>query len=247
MRMRFSLLALITSVGSTPAAPSQKPATVALAGRVSSDAEGAMEGVLVMAKGEGKTISVTVVTNHEGRYSFPSSRLLPGKFNIDIRAVGYDLAGPVSVEVAAGVTRRADLKLVNTKDLISQLTSSEWLLSVPGTEAQKNQLFRCAACHSLAPIVQSTYDAQGWLTTFARMRSYSEQAVLDHPVLLPYNVSVQPDPEFAKYLSTINLSATSEWKYQLKTLPRPTGRATRVIVTEYDLPDPGRLARCQPR
>ena len=140
-----------------------------------------------------------------------------------------------------GVTRRADLKLVKTKDLISQLTSSEWLISVPGTEAQKNQLFRCAACHSLAPIVQSTYDEQGWLTTFARMRSYSEQAVLEHPVSLPYKVSVQPDPEFAKYLSTINLSATSEWKYELKTLPRPTGRATRVIVTEYDLPDPGRL------
>jgi streptogramin lyase len=112
---------------------------------------------------------------------------------------------------------------------------------VPGTEAQKNQLFRCAACHSLAPIVQSTYDEQGWLTTFVRMRSYSEQAVLEHPVSLPYNVSVQPDPEFAKYLSTINLSRTNEWKYELKTLPRPTGRATRVIVTEYDLPDPGRL------
>ena len=73
------------------------------------------------------------------------------------------------------------------------------------------------------------------------MRSYSEQAVLEHPVSLPYKVSVQPDPEFAKYLTTINLSATSEWKYELKTLPRPTGRATRVIITEYDLPDPGRL------
>jgi streptogramin lyase len=241
MRMKFALLALITLVGFVPAAPAQKPAMVALAGRVSSEAEGAMEGVLVRAKGEGKTISVTVVTDHEGRYSFPASRLLPGKFNIDIRAVGYDLASPVSVELVAGVTRRADLKLVKTKDLISQLTSSEWLLSVPGTEAQKNQLFRCAACHSLSPIVQSTYDTQGWLNTFARMRSYSEQAVLDHPVSLPYKVSVQPDPEFAKYLSTINLSATSEWKYELKTLPRPTGRATRVIVTEYDLPDPGRL------
>jgi streptogramin lyase len=240
MRMKFALLALITSVGSV-LAPAQKPAPVALAGRVSSVAEGAMEGVLVRAKGEGKTISITVVTDHDGRYSFPASRLMPGKYNIDIRAVGYDLASAVSVEVAAGVTRRADLNLVKTKDLISQLTSSEWLLSVPGTEAQKNQLFRCAACHSLAPIVQSTYDEKGWLTTFARMRSYSEQAVLDHPVLLPYKVSVQPDPEFAKYLSTINLSATSEWKYELKTLPRPTGRATRAIVTEYDLPDPGRL------
>jgi streptogramin lyase len=240
MRMKFALLALITSVGSV-LAPAQKPAPVALAGRVSSVAEGAMEGVLVRAKGEGKTISITVVTDHDGRYSFPASRLMPGKYNIDIRAVGYDLASAVSVEVAAGVTRRANLKLVKTKDLISQLTSSEWLLSVPGTEAQKNQLFRCAACHSLAPIVQSTYDEKGWLTTFARMRSYSEQAVLEHPVPLPYKVSVQPDPEFAKYLSTINLSATSEWKYELKTLPRPTGRATRAIVTEYDLPDPGRL------
>jgi virginiamycin B lyase len=241
MRMKFVLLAMILFVGSLRAAAAQKLAPVALAGRVSSDAEGAMEGVLVRAKGEGKTISITVVTDHEGRFAFPANRLAPGKFNIDIRAIGYELAAPASVQVAAGVTNHADLKLVKTKDLVPQLTSAEWLESVPGTEEQKNQLFRCAACHSLAPIVQSTYDEQGWLTTFARMRSYSEQAVLDHPVSLPYKVSVQPDPAFAKYLATINLSATSEWKYKLKTFPRPSGRATRVIITEYDLPDPGRL------
>jgi virginiamycin B lyase len=241
MRMKFALLAMIVNVGSVLAAPAQKPAAAALAGRVSSDAEGPMEGVLVRAKGEDKSIGITVVSDQQGRYSFPASRLVPGKFKIDIRAVGYDLASTVSIEVSAGATRRADLKLVKTKDLVPQLTSSEWLLSVPGTEAQKNQLFRCAACHSLAPIVQSTYDAQGWLTTFARMRSYSEQAVLEHPVSLPYKVAVQPDPEFAKYLSTINLSSTPEWKYELRTRPRPTGRATRVIITEYDLPDSGRL------
>jgi streptogramin lyase len=241
MLRKFALLALIMTAGSLPAALAGNPAAPALAGRVTSDAEGPMEGVLVRAKEEGKPISITVVSDREGRYSFPADRLMPGKFDISIRAVGYDLAGPVSVEVVAGETRRADLKLVKTKDLIPQLTSSEWLLSVPGTEAQKNQLFRCAACHSLAPIVQSTYDPEGWLTTFARMRSYSEQAVLEHPVLLPFKVSVQPDPAFAKYLSTINLSSTSKWKYELKTLPRPTGRATRVIITEYDLPSSGRL------
>src|SRR5580700_598124 len=241
MRMKLILLALIFCAESVFAAPAQKTAAVALAGRVSSDAEGAMEGVLVRAKGQGKTISITVVTDREGRYSFPASRLAPGKFSIDIRAIGYDIASPLSVEVAAGAMTRADLKLVKTRDLVSQLTSAEWLESVPGTEKQKNQLFRCAACHSLAPIVQSTYDENGWITTFARMRSYSEQAVLEHPVSLPYKVSAQPDPEFAKYLSTINLSSTREWKYELKTLPRPSGRATRVIVTEYDLPDTGRL------
>src|ERR1700693_991514 len=111
MRMKFALLALVINMGSILAAPLQKPAPGALAGGVSSDAEGAMEGVLVRAKGEGKTISVTVVTDHEGRYSFPSSRLMPGKYKIDIRAVGHDLGSPVSVEVTASVTRRADLKL----------------------------------------------------------------------------------------------------------------------------------------
>ena len=106
MRMKFALFAVIALVGFVFAAPAQNPAPVALAGRASSDAERAMEGVLVRAKGEGKTISITVVTDHTGRYSVPASRLTPGKYNIDIRAVGYDLASPTSVEVAAGVTRR---------------------------------------------------------------------------------------------------------------------------------------------
>ena len=39
----------------------------------------------------------------------------------------------------------------------------------------------------------------------------------------------------AEYLSTINLGSGSQWTYALKTLPRPSGRATRVIYTEYDL------------
>jgi streptogramin lyase len=42
----------------------------------------------------------------------------------------------------------------------------------------------------------------------------------------------------AEYLASINLSEVSQWEYPLKTLARPTGRATRVIVTEYDMPRP---------
>jgi len=40
----------------------------------------------------------------------------------------------------------------------------------------------------------------------------------------------------AEYLSTINLSTGPQWSYTLKTFARPTGRATRVIYTEYALP-----------
>ena len=37
-------------------------------------------------------------------------------------------------------------------------------------------------------------------------------------------------------IATINLGEGTKWTYELKTLPRPSGRATRVIYTEYDLP-----------
>ena len=40
----------------------------------------------------------------------------------------------------------------------------------------------------------------------------------------------------AQYLASVNLSRGNGWEYELKFFPRPTGRATRVIFTEYDLP-----------
>ena len=44
--------------------------------------------------------------------------------------------------------------------------------------------------------------------------------------------------ELAEFLSSINLSARPDgtWPFELKTMPRVTGRSTRVIITEYDLP-----------
>src|SRR5204863_723804 len=40
----------------------------------------------------------------------------------------------------------------------------------------------------------------------------------------------------AEFLSGVNLNGRASWPYELKTLPRPTGRSTRVVITEYDLP-----------
>src|SRR4029078_8227917 len=41
----------------------------------------------------------------------------------------------------------------------------------------------------------------------------------------------------AKYLATVNLSeGRTTWTYPLKTYPRPSGKATRVVITEYDRP-----------
>ena len=52
-----------------------------------------MEGVLVSAKKEGSTITITVVSDDKGQFSFPASKLDAGKYNITIRAIGYKLDG----------------------------------------------------------------------------------------------------------------------------------------------------------
>src|SRR5207302_8770184 len=42
----------------------------------------------------------------------------------------------------------------------------------------------------------------------------------------------------AEYFASVNRSGGRPQTYALKTAPRPTGRATRVIMTEYELPRP---------
>ena len=76
------------------------PSPSALTGKVTSQAEGAMEGVLVGAKKAGSTITTWVVSNAQGQYSFPRDRMEPGKYAISIRAVGYELPS-TSVDVTA--------------------------------------------------------------------------------------------------------------------------------------------------
>ena len=244
--MRKALLAFTTVAVATllivftvNALRAQSREAVALAGQVTSSEEGAMEGVLVSAKRPGSTITVTVVTDQTGRYRFPATRLEVGQYALRTRAVGYDLDGPSSVAVTPGQTATADLHLKKTTDLAGQLTNAEWRMSIPGTDEQKKTMIDCAGCHSLLRIVSSRYTAAEFEAVIPRMAAYAQGST----PLQPERRLAEPRPRDpkalraqAEYLASINLSTGAPWKYPLKTLPRPTGRATHVIVTEYDLP-----------
>jgi len=227
------------------AAVSTAAAAQALSGIVSSAEEGAMEGVLVRAKKAGSTVTLTVVSDAKGRYAFPASKLEAGRYALRLRAVGYDLAGTDSAEVTAGRTTALDLKLKKTSDLAAQLSNGEWLASFPGSEAQKGVLRNCVGCHTVERIARSQYDADTFMkVVLPRMQGYVNQSIPQHPQLRRAerlmeergDQRVQVYRTTAEFLATINRSASPTWKYPLKTLARPTGRATRVIYTEYDLP-----------
>src|ERR1700686_4716422 len=155
----------------------------ALAGKVTAGQE-ALEGVLVSAKKSGSSITTTVVSDKDGRYSFPAGRLEPGQYSLRIRATGYDLDQSAAVAVAADKTATADLALHKTDDLASQLTNAEWLASMPGTDAQKGQLLNCVGCHTLARPLNSKYSADEFITIILpRMQGYVNQSIPGNPQL----------------------------------------------------------------
>ncbi len=242
MRTRWLITTAAAALFALPQfAQAQAPA--ALTGQVSSVKEGAMEGVVVSAKKAGGTITVSVVSDEKGRYTFPAERLEPGHYALGARAAGYDLEGPTAADVAAGQPATADIKLKPTHNLPGQLTNAEWMLSMPGSDEQKSILLNCNSCHTIERIVRSVHTPDEFLQIFQRMGGYYPGSTPQKPQRLVGDVLREVGRggdnarKNAEYLASINLSQQETWSYPLKTLPRLTGKSTHVIITEYDLPN----------
>jgi virginiamycin B lyase len=243
--LAIAIAAAAISVRFVTADPLQanSSAAVALTGQVSSQKEGLMEGVVVGAKKDGSTMTVNVTTDEKGRFSFPVSKLGPGHYSLKIRAAGYDLDGPNAVDVVGEKTTTANIKLKPAKDPSAQLSDAEWLLSIPGTEEQKKFLLSCNGCHTVERIVKTNHSPGEWVQVFQRMSLYSPGSSPLRPQMTIGGVQRDRtrgvDPKaIGEWLASVNASYNSKERFPLKTLPRPKGRATRTIITEYDLPRP---------
>ena len=221
---------------------------VALTGTVRSAEEGPMEGVLVSAKMGGSTKTVTVVSNADGVYSFPRERLGPGPYDVSIRAVGYVIPGPssrVPVQVRSGATASLDLdlKASNALELALQLTDPEWLMSYPIQPEAKFELRNCSRCHTLRVASMSTYNQEQLNWVMKRM-IYSSGSTPMTFQLPGQQTPVWGRAEWgepnrtarsqAAAVAAINLH-DGMWDYELKTLPRPSGKETEVIYTTWNI------------
>lgn len=234
--------AILIQTGLAPLhARAQTPA--ALTGQVTSTEEGLMEGVVVSTKKDGSTVSISVVTDGQGRFAFPAAKLEPGHYTLKARAAGYEIDGARAADVTSGHEAKAEIKLKKVKNLSAHLTNAEWLMSMPGTDEQKRFLLNCNGCHTLERIMKSTADADGLLEIIRRMGLYYPGSTPLKPQRLVGTATRDVERggegrKTAEWLASVNLSQQQTWAFPLKTQPRLTGKSTRVIITEYDLPNP---------
>ena len=243
----------------------------ALSGVVSSQEEGTMEGVLVSARREGANFTVTVVSDAQGRYTFPHTHLDAGTYTMTTRASGYESADPGPVAVMASNAKSQNLTLRKASDPLEGVSSLEIVNSMPGTKDQKDRLvytaLSCAYCHTFKRTVRSRHTPAEWPAVIRRMQHYYPDGTahsddnragrqieaaygdsfglprdtprLERPVENPAEARWGrfQGNDLGEYLSTVNMSGgRTELPFELKYLPRPTGKATRVIVTQWDQP-----------
>jgi streptogramin lyase len=206
-----------------------------------------LEGVAVSARAAGRTITTTVFSDAKGRYVFPA--LPVGKYKVWAQAEGYR-AAKSDVDVATTTPTRLTLKIEKfsrVEDVYPQLTSGEWLDTLPSGTAEERrmkEIFRlnCEECHALSVPLQRRFDEKGWsaIIAFMQQQDYDGWYPPDPSKPgFPTTVALNEEnhhyaAELAKYLAK-NRGPTSP-PLTPKLVPRPTGAAARVVITGYDIP-----------
>ena len=258
----LGLAAIVLLTGHPSASQTSAVPSTGLAGTVNGADGKPMEGVAVSAKAEGVTITRSVWTNQDGAYTFP--QLEAGSYQIWAQAVGFDR--PVAQDIiTSGKATRQDFTLKPIQNFERQLSSAEWLESLPDATSTDRRmkmviLNECSNCHLPAFILEKRFDAAGWEILMNQMAKITADG---GP---PLTSAGDPDGikaggakfDDGELDANGNLAGihTKLWKFyrkdvieylarvrgpqavplKLKPFPRPTGIATQLVVTEYDLP-----------
>jgi streptogramin lyase len=199
-----------------------------------------LEGMMVQLISKKTAIRTTVFTDAAGHYEFPE--LEPGAYILHIAQPRefYPYARePVDV---AGANALADIVLqrITKSDVLppypeiaAQMTGSEWLMSLSGAGAEKRLLtVNCNWCHSYQQIFRNHYDEAGWSKILYRMIHGAGSPLIN--INQRGRFSPQDEARLVHWLATVRGPQSADPGFIA--LPRPQGRATRVIITEYELP-----------
>src|SRR6266550_5012969 len=185
-------------------------------------------------------VRTTVYTSAEGKFEFP--KVQAGSYTLRIPTpVPFKPYRRDSVQIN-GATKLDDILLERVADsdnlpaspaLESQLSSAELLWNLPGTAEEKAMLQKnCSGCHSWQQIFRNRYDEHSWSLIVDRMMHFSGTAIA-----VRNKPMSAPDPEYnilVKFLSRVRAPDGND--SPLRVFPRPRGESTRVVVTEYELP-----------
>ena len=199
-----------------------------------------LEGVMVQLIANKTAIRTTVYSDASGHYEFPA--LAAGTYTLRIaRPREFRPYVREGVDIN-GASPLADISLEHVTDrdvlpfspaVASQMTGSEWLLSLSGTGEQKKLLTNnCNWCHSYQQIFRNHYDEAGWGKIVYRMIHGAGSPLIN--INERGRWGGDEEARLVKWLASVRGPDSPDPAFVM--LPRPQGRQTRVVITEFELP-----------
>lgn len=234
----FLLTALVLALSGITAGPNgfslSAQSGPKIRGTVKSADGKTLEGVTVSIQAPDSTMITTVFTNEKGVYVFPPLAKA-SKYSLWAQAQGFQTA---KVEVNGQAQEVAALQMKPLKDIEKQMTGVEWMNSFPDdTPAEKREkkivMSTCTGCHSLHFALQNRFDADGW-NKIVTVMSKDSEGVQMRPGAVGSPQMNAYQSEIVAFLTKVRGPAPAN--YTLKPLPRPTGEAAQVVITEYLMP-----------
>jgi streptogramin lyase len=221
-----------------PAETSAQGRVSLLEGKVTSSSGAAVAGIPVRARKTNGTFAVSVYTNSNGEYSFPDwADISAGSYALSITLPDFAHANKDGVTLAANKTTKVDFQLQPRTPTVQDATASEIIAALPGTDAQKHLFIQCDNCHTLQWALRNPKTKEQWVATIRRMAG-SRNADRETPGTRAFGQKQYIEP-LADYLASIRGPGSSN-EIPFKLRPRPTSEAaTRLVVTEYDIPRGG--------
>src|ERR1700676_2686386 len=199
-------------------------------------------------------VRTTVYTSEDGHYEFP--KMQAGAYTLRIPTPREFKPYRMDSVAIDGATKLDDIVLERvsasdglpaTPEIETQLSGAELLWNVPGTGEEK-ALFQknCSACHSWQQVFRNRYDEHSWALIVDRMTHYSGTSLVirikgttstaggNNSVSRQDGTSDEEANILTRWLARIRGPEAKDGP--LRVFPRPTGAATRVVITEYQLP-----------
>jgi virginiamycin B lyase len=199
-----------------------------------------IEGIMVQLIAETSAIRTTVFSHSDGRYEFP--KVTPGTYTLRIAKPRefypwskekVEIKGADALEDITLQRVTAGEFLPPFPEIAAQLTGSEWLQNLPGTGQDKKTLtVYCNFCHEYQQIFRNRYDEAGWAKIIYRMTHGAGSTLIN--IRNPGRLTPAEEASFAHWLATARGPDSKDPNFVVQ--PRPQGRQTRAIITEYEVP-----------
>ena len=199
-----------------------------------------IEGIMVQLIAEQNAIRTTVYSRADGRYEFP--KVAPGTYTLRIAKPKEFYPWSKQKLEIKGADALEDITLLRVTpgeflppfpEIAAQLTGSEWLQNLPGTGEEKKTLqVYCNFCHEYQQIFRNHYDEAGWSKIIFRMTHGAGSPLIN--IRNPGRLTPAEEAKFAHWLATARGPDSKDPNFVVQ--PRPQGRATHAIITEYEVP-----------